>query len=155
MLDRLQGLPAARHHPSLNHMLGTPKPIFRNDKEPLVIPGKTSPTDVHRPPPSKCPKEVLKKFHDEYGEPAEKASKRMLEAIDKSEKSLMKIHAWDKSQGLRKCHSRTVVKTRQSRGKLKAFLTGVAAPKEPQKKKKKISRCKQWHEARADSSTFE
>ena len=155
MLDRLQGLPAARHHPSLNHMLGTPKPIFRNDKEPLVIPGKTSPTDVHRPPPSKCPKEVLKVFHDEYGEPAEKASKRMLEAIDKSEKSLMKIHAWDKSQGLRKCHSRTVVKTRQSRGKLKAFLTGVAAPKEPQKKKKKISRCKQWHEAGADSSTFE
>ena len=96
----------------------------------------------------------MKEFLDEYGEPAEKASKRMLEAIVKSEKSLMTIHAWDKSQGLRKCHSRTVVKTRQSRAKLKAFLTGVAAPKEPQRKKKKISRCRQWHDARADSSTF-
>ena len=61
----------------------------------------------------------------------------MLEAISETEKSLVTIHAWDRSQGLRKCHSRTVVKTRRTRAKIKAFLMGVDPPKEPQKKRRK------------------
>mmetsp|Transcript_34350 Transcript_34350/g.44275 ORF Transcript_34350/g.44275 Transcript_34350/m.44275 type:complete len:88 (-) Transcript_34350:40-303(-) len=66
-----------------------------------------------------------------------KSKKKMLDAISKTEESLATIHAWDRSQGLRKCHSRTVVKTRRSRAKLKAFLMGIDPPKEPQKKRKK------------------
>ncbi|KAL7538834.1 hypothetical protein ACHAXR_008829 [Thalassiosira sp. AJA248-18] len=83
------------------------------------------------------PDVALKQFLTEFGTPAEKSLRRTLDAISETEKSLVTIHAWDRSQGLRKCHSRTVVKTRRSRAKLKAFLMGVDPPREPTKKRKK------------------
>ena len=86
------------------------------------------------------PTVALEIFLKEFGEPAEKAKASMLEAIADTEKSLVTIHAWDRSQGLRKCHSRTVVKTRRSRAKLKAFLNGLEPPKEPTKKRKKAKK---------------
>ena len=67
----------------------------------------------------------------------------MLHAISKTEKSLVTIHAWDRSQGLRKCHSRTVVKTRRSRASVKAFLMGIDPPREPNKKRKRKKKLKQ------------
>ena len=71
---------------------------------------------------------------DKYGESAETSRTDLLNAISETEKSLVTIHDWDRSRGLRKCHSRTVVKTRRSRAKVKAFLLGVDPPKELVKK---------------------
>mmetsp|Transcript_30052 Transcript_30052/g.47084 ORF Transcript_30052/g.47084 Transcript_30052/m.47084 type:complete len:696 (-) Transcript_30052:1206-3293(-) len=88
------------------------------------------------------PKEALKIFLSAHGKKGEALREAMLKAISETEGSLADIHSWDRSQGLRKCHNRTVVKTRRSRAQLKAFLTGVEPPKEPhlnrkrQKKKK-------------------
>ncbi|KAL7515988.1 hypothetical protein ACHAWX_001049 [Stephanocyclus meneghinianus] len=62
----------------------------------------------------------------------------MLTAIENTESSLAKIHAWDRSLGLRKCHNRTVVKTRRSRAQIKAFLLGAKPPKEPKQRPKKL-----------------
>mmetsp|Transcript_10442 Transcript_10442/g.19191 ORF Transcript_10442/g.19191 Transcript_10442/m.19191 type:complete len:989 (+) Transcript_10442:430-3396(+) len=72
----------------------------------------------------------LQRFLDGYGEAAEKSLKNTLEAISKTEESLANIHEWDRSHGLRKCHSRTVIKTRRSRARLKAFLNGLDPPKD-------------------------
>lgn len=89
-----------------------------------------------RPPsPDKIdPKVALQQFLDKYGESAETSRTDLLNAISETEKSLVTIHDWDRSRGLRKCHSRTVVKTRRSRAKVKAFLLGVDPPKELVKK---------------------
>ena len=65
------------------------------------------------------------------------ACESMLRAISETVKSLVAIHAWDRSQGFRKCHSRTVVKTRRSWAQVKAFLMGIDLPVEKKRKKKK------------------
>eukprot|EP00984_Skeletonema_dohrnii_P010603 scaffold4131_cov96-Skeletonema_dohrnii-CCMP3373.AAC.6 len=83
------------------------------------------------------PEEALKIFLSAHGEKGEKLREAMLNAITDTEGSLATIHSWDRSQGLRKCHSRTVVKTRRSRAQLKAFLTGVEPPKEPHHNRKR------------------
>ena len=74
-----------------------------------------------------------------FGEAAKKSQSVFLHAIAEAEKSLAVIHAWDRFQGLHKCHSRTVVKTRRSRAKIKVFLMGVEPPSEPTKKKQKLN----------------
>ena len=76
-------------------------------------------------------------FLDTYGDDAKKSCKSMLHAISETEKSLVAIHAWDRSQGLRKCHRQTVVKTRRSRAQVKAFLMGTDLPVEQKKKRKR------------------
>jgi len=83
------------------------------------------------------PKEALELFLSTYGEKGETLREAMLKAISETESSLATIHSWDRSQGLRKCHSRTVVKTRRSRAHLKAFLMGVAPPIEPHQNRKR------------------
>ena len=71
------------------------------------------------------------------GKAGEQSQKSFLNAIAETERSLAAIHDWDRSQGLRKCHSRTVVKTRRSRAKIKAFLLGMDPPPEPKKHRKR------------------
>ena len=88
--------------------------------------------------PSKIPpKEALEKFLSAHGEKGATLREAVLKAISETESSLATIHAWDRSQGLRKCHSRTVVKTRRSRAHLKAFLMGVEPPTEPHQNRKR------------------
>lgn len=118
---------------------------------PAIIPATV--TKPRTPPPEKPihPEIQLKRFLEEHGEPAEKFRSKMLEAISETEKSLVAIHAWDRNQGLRKCHSRTVVKTRRSRAKVKAFLMGLDQPKEPAKKRKRAVG-KKAKKARDDAS---
>ncbi|KAL7476765.1 hypothetical protein ACHAW6_002602 [Cyclotella cf. meneghiniana] len=88
--------------------------------------------------PPDDPRIQLDIFLTQYGETGKKARDRMLTAIEKTESSLAKIHAWDRSLGLRKCHNRTVVKTRRSRAQIKAFLLGAKPPKEPKQRPKKF-----------------
>lgn len=94
------------------------------------------------PPPQDRidPKVALQQFLDKYGELAQNSRTDLLNAIAETEKSLVTIHDWDRSRGLRKCHSRTVVKTRRSRAKVKAFLLGVDPPKEIVKKPKRVKK---------------
>lgn len=87
-------------------------------------------------PPEESRKQ-LDIFLAQYGEEGEKARDRMLSAIEDSEASLAKIHEWDRTLGLRKCHNRTVVKTRRTRAQIKAFLMGVNPPKEPKQRRNK------------------
>ena len=94
---------------------------------------------VESPPEDPCIE--LDLFLEKFGEEGEKAKDSMLHAIEETEASLTKIHAWDRSLGLRKCHNRTVVKTRRSRAQIKAFLTGVKPPKEPKQRRKKGKTC--------------
>ena len=120
-LSELQGL--VLPPPPLSH---SAMALFRN---PLPPPP---------PPPEKIdPKVALQEFLDKYGKSAQSSRTDLLNAISETEKSLVTIHDWDRSQGLRKCHSRTVVKTRRSRAKIKAFLLGVDPPKELVKKAKR------------------
>jgi hypothetical protein len=90
-----------------------------------------------KPPAPDDPRKDLEMFLEEYGEEGKKARVRVLCAIDDSESSLAKIHEWDRGMGHRKCSNRTVVKTRRSRAKLKAFLQGMKPPKEPKSRRKK------------------
>lgn len=90
--------------------------------------------------PKDDPAKALETFLKLYGEAAEKSKDTMLKSIEDTEASLASLHEWDRSQGLRKCHSRTVVKTRRSRAKLKAFLLGEQQPLEPKKKRSKKNR---------------
>jgi hypothetical protein len=87
-------------------------------------------------PPEESRKQ-LDIFLAQYGEEGVKARDRMLKAIEHTEASLAKIHAWDRTLGLRKCHNRTVVKTRRTRAQIKAFLMGVNPPKEPKQRRNK------------------
>ncbi|KAL7482226.1 hypothetical protein ACHAW6_007902 [Cyclotella cf. meneghiniana] len=87
-------------------------------------------------PPEESRKQ-LDIFLAQYGEEGENARDRMLKAIEHTEASLAKIHAWDRTLGLRKCHNRTVVKTRRTRAQIKAFLMGVNPPKEPKQRRNK------------------
>lgn len=87
--------------------------------------------------PQDDPRKDLESFLSEYGEAAKNSQESMLSAISDSESSLAKIHEWDRNMGHRKCSNRTVVKTRRSRAKIKAFLMGVRPPKEPKSRKKK------------------
>ncbi|EJK61020.1 hypothetical protein THAOC_18548, partial [Thalassiosira oceanica] len=75
------------------------------------------------------PEVQLQKFLDEFGDDAVKSRERFLKAVDDTEKSQADLHEWDRSRGLRKCHSRTVVKTRGSRACLVAFLNGKVQPR--------------------------
>ena len=134
MLARVQGLPGSQAVPSLpfhtDHM-----PNAKNAPSARDTPAAAEP----RPPsPEKIiPLEALQLFLDTFGDEAKKSCEDMLRAISETEKSLVDIHAWDRSQGLRKCHSRTVVKTRRSRALVKAFLMGIDPPREPHKKRKR------------------
>ncbi|KAL3783300.1 hypothetical protein HJC23_007969 [Cyclotella cryptica] len=95
---------------------------------------------VHKGSDDSPPEESRKQldiFLAQYGEEGEKARDRMLRAIEDTEASLATLHAWDRTLGLRKCHNRTVVKTRRSRAQIKAFLMGVNPPKEPKQRPKK------------------
>lgn len=78
----------------------------------------------------------IEEFLRKYGEAGEKSRVTMFDAIEETEKSLNSLQDWDKEQGLRKCHSRTVVRTRRSRAHVKAFLTGVPPPPKPKKRKR-------------------
>ncbi|KAL7428621.1 hypothetical protein ACHAXH_000843 [Discostella pseudostelligera] len=106
----------------------------------VIHPSATAKNASRHPPPRPPspdkidPKVALQQFLDKYGESAETSRTDLLNAISETEKSLVTIHDWDRSRGLRKCHSRTVVKTRRSRAKVKAFLLGVDPPKELVKK---------------------
>ena len=93
------------------------------------------------------PAEALKQFLSAFGEEGETLRDSLLKAISDTESSLASIHNWDRSQGLRKCHSRTVVKTRRSRAQIKAFLTGVEPPKEPHLNRKTRSKKKKTKKA--------
>ncbi len=109
-------------------------------QEPTVPPPSTIDEDPthHNPLLNRIDPNVgLQQFLDKYGEAAQNSRTDLLNAISETEKSLVTIHDWDRRQGLRKCHSRTVVKTRRSRAKVKAFLLGVDPPKELVKKTKR------------------
>mmetsp|Transcript_23191 Transcript_23191/g.35824 ORF Transcript_23191/g.35824 Transcript_23191/m.35824 type:complete len:701 (+) Transcript_23191:59-2161(+) len=112
-----------KNEPPTTSIDGTGFPLRRKKEveEPIKIP----------------PEEALKIFLSAHGEKGETLREAVLKAITDSEGSLATIHSWDRSQGLRKCHSRTVVKTRRSRAQLKAFLTGVEPPKEPHHNRKR------------------
>eukprot|EP00956_Cyclotella_meneghiniana_P003795 scaffold4598_cov73-Cyclotella_meneghiniana.AAC.14 len=97
-------------------------------------------TNITIEEPLCTPQKILDQFLNEYGEEGKKARNSLLTAIHDSELSLSKIHEWDRSQGIRKCSNRTVVKTRQSRARIKAFLQGKKPPKEP-KSRRKVSTC--------------
>jgi hypothetical protein len=88
------------------------------------------------------PRDALEKFLSAHGEKGATLREAVLKAISETESSLATIHAWDRSQGLRKCHSRTVVKTRRSRAHLKAFLMGVEPPTEPHQNRKRPKKSK-------------
>jgi hypothetical protein len=139
MLGWLQGLPSSQAVPSLS---------FHADRMPSAIPppARDTPAAAEPRPPSPekiIPQEALQLFLDTFGDEAKKSCEDMLRAISETEKSLVDIHAWDRSQGLRKCHSRTVVKTRRSRASVKAFLMGIDPPREPNKKRKRKKKLKQ------------
>jgi len=145
MLARLQGFPPNGFHMSQPGG-GGPLPAANPDgsvRHPQVmhLPVPHVPSPVVEKPPADPdvvrPEEALENFLSEYGAPAEKCRDGLLNAISETEESLAAIHAWDRSRGLRKCHSRTVVKTRRSRARIKAFLKGLEPPKEPAKKRKK------------------
>eukprot|EP00581_Thalassiosira_minuscula_P005456 CAMPEP_0183746668 /NCGR_PEP_ID=MMETSP0737-20130205/66873_1 /TAXON_ID=385413 /ORGANISM="Thalassiosira miniscula, Strain CCMP1093" /LENGTH=795 /DNA_ID=CAMNT_0025982369 /DNA_START=140 /DNA_END=2527 /DNA_ORIENTATION=+ len=128
MLARLQGLPLP--------MPGLPA----SQHVALHIP--RVPVHTENPPATAAPKqkdlkEVLQQFLDEYGEAAKSSCTTMLEAIAKTEKSMAALDEWDRSEGLRKCHSKTVMNTRRSRENLKNFLTGTDPKKKPKKKKRR------------------
>ena len=112
----------------ITHMKKTTLPLRqkKNVEEPSKIP----------------PQEALMMFLKAHGEKGETLREEMLKAIGETERSLAIIHSWDRSQGLRKCHSRTVVKTRRSRAQIKAFLTGVEPPKEPHRNRKRSKKNK-------------
>mmetsp|Transcript_10453 Transcript_10453/g.20869 ORF Transcript_10453/g.20869 Transcript_10453/m.20869 type:complete len:288 (+) Transcript_10453:2170-3033(+) len=95
---------------------------------------QSNPEPGPAPEPRRPP---VEEFLEKYGETAERSKEGMLKAISDSEESLAAIHAWDRSQGLRKCHSRTVVKTRRTRAKIKAFLMGIKPPPEPTRNRKR------------------
>lgn len=137
MLARLQGL----------HRDGLPPPPGHHGPQRGHLPGTRSTPPTRTPPPAEPPRippdVALKRFLDEHGEAGEKSRDALLEAIGKTEESLAKIHSWDRSQGLRKCHSRTVVKTRRSRARVKAFLMGLDPPREPSKKRRKARRAQE------------
>lgn len=88
------------------------------------------------------PAEALKSFLSAYGEKAETLRSTMLKAISDTERSLATLHSWDRSQGLRKCHNRTAVKTRKTRANIKAFLKGVEPPREPYLNRKRSKKTK-------------
>jgi len=141
MIARFQGVPAG--FPPVHYVTAKPNRP------------KTKPAKVHKPPPPKVEwknnnKEVLEQFLKDYGDEAKESIKRTLDVIAKSEKSVADLHAWDKAQGLRKCHSRTVVKTRRSRNALKAFLKGEDAPKEPVKQKRKKQKKREIQQIRVN-----
>lgn len=137
MLARLQGIPGPGPLPVHSILHHDPSAAPMNG---LIHPAEEQkPDEIH-------PEVALQRFLDKYGDDAKKSCDNMLDAIAETEKSLVSIHAWDRSQGLRKCHSRTVVKTRRSRAKLKAFLMGVDPPKEPQKKRKRAKKNKDGKE---------
>ncbi len=127
---RLQ-LPQEKCSPSTKNMRVVP------------ISDKTVKEDTNLIPPA----EALKMFLSAYGEEGETLRDSLLKAISDTESSLASIHNWDRSQGLRKCHSRTVVKTRRSRAQIKAFLTGVEPPKEPHLNRKTRSKKKKTKKA--------
>ncbi|KAL3786381.1 hypothetical protein ACHAW5_004778 [Stephanodiscus triporus] len=129
MLARVQGLPGSLHlNQADDHTPDAKK----------VAPTPTAAAAPRPPSPKKIsPQESLQLFLDTYGDDAKKSCESMLHAISETEKSLVAIHAWDRSQGLRKCHSRTVVKTRRSRAQVKAFLTGNDLPVELKKRRKR------------------
>lgn len=52
-----------------------------------------------------------------------------LAAVLNSESSQAKIYDWDRSQGIRNCSNRTVMKAQQSGACIKAFLLGKKQPK--------------------------
>lgn len=104
----------------------SPLPWHRKSEKPIKIP----------------PKQALQMFLSAHGKKGETLREAVLKAISETESSLATIHAWDRSQGLRKCHSRTVVKTRRSRAHLKAFLMGVEPPKEPHQNRKRPKKSK-------------
>ncbi len=111
----------------------------QTDVPPEPIPSEevaqpSNPEPVPTPEPKRPP---VEEFLEKYGESAEKSKEGMLKAISDSEESLAAIHAWDRSQGLRKCHSRTVVKTRRTRARIKAFLMGLKPPQEPTRNRKR------------------
>jgi hypothetical protein len=136
MLARLRGLSGSLH---FNQTIPSHSDNrILDDKK--VTSASANPIAAALRPPSPeqiSPKDALQLFFDTYGEDAKKSCEDMLRAISETEKSLITIHAWDRSQGLRMCHSRTVVKTRRSRARVKAFLMGVEAPEEPHKKRKR------------------
>ncbi|KAL9188394.1 hypothetical protein ACHAXT_006772 [Thalassiosira profunda] len=127
MLARLQGLP-------VQHNNGGGRAGKRRAPKPKADPNYIRP-DL-----------ALEQFLSRFDDKGKEARERLLGAIEATEGSLATIHEWDRSWGLRKCHSRTVVKTRRSRGRLKAFLMGVDPPKEPAKKKKKKKRGRRFVE---------
>mmetsp|Transcript_21759 Transcript_21759/g.39977 ORF Transcript_21759/g.39977 Transcript_21759/m.39977 type:complete len:961 (+) Transcript_21759:247-3129(+) len=136
MLARLQGFPPEYPRPEL---------LPNHNQQVLALPVPHVPVIIEKPHPAIDPNHIppevaLQRFLDEYGEAAKTSQTDLLGSIAKAEESLASIHAWDRSQGLRKCHSRTVVKTRRSRAKVKAFLMGIDPPKEPQKKRKKTKK---------------
>eukprot|EP00580_Thalassiosira_gravida_P018758 CAMPEP_0201671972 /NCGR_PEP_ID=MMETSP0494-20130426/31224_1 /ASSEMBLY_ACC=CAM_ASM_000839 /TAXON_ID=420259 /ORGANISM="Thalassiosira gravida, Strain GMp14c1" /LENGTH=378 /DNA_ID=CAMNT_0048153487 /DNA_START=9 /DNA_END=1145 /DNA_ORIENTATION=+ len=150
MLARLQGFPP-NGFPMSQLGGGGPLPATNPDgsvrnPQHMHLPVPHVPTPVVDKPPAEPdvvrPEEALENFLSEYGAPAEKCRDGLLNAISETEESLAAIHAWDRGQGLRKCHSRTVVKTRRSRAKIKAFLKGLEPPKEPAKKRKKPKKAK-------------
>lgn len=116
----------------------------------VSISDKTVKEDTNLIPPA----EALKRFLSAFGEEGETLRDSLLKAISDTESSLASIHNWDRSQGLRKCHSRTVVKTRRSRAQVKAFLTGVEPPKEPHLNRKTKSKKKKTKEAMDKFAAF-
>jgi len=122
-----------KDEPHINHIKETP---IKETAAPLKW--KEGGEEPNKVPP----KEALELFLSAYGEKGETLRDAMLKAISETESSLATIHSWDRSQGLRKCHSRTVVKTRRSRAQIKAFLTGVEAPKEPYQNRKRSKKSK-------------
>jgi hypothetical protein len=143
-LSELQGLvlpPPPLSHSAMASLRRAQHPNhYFQDQEIIPLPAIVNePTRNPLPPPPEKidPKVALQEFLDKYGDSAQSSRTDLLNAISETEKSLVTIHDWDRSQGLRKCHSRTVVKTRRSRAKIKAFLLGVDPPKELVKKAKR------------------
>lgn len=127
--------------PPLSHSATALRSVARpNNHQMRLPPPATTKDSTHHQLTDIDPQVTLQQFLDKYGESAQNSRKRMLHAISETEKSLVAIHEWDRSRGLRKCHSRTVVKTRRSRSKVKAFLMGVDPPKELPKKSNVVKR---------------
>ena len=99
MFSRLRGTPpGAEGAPMLGQGEGLPAPTVN-----------ASPT-APPPAPRVDPKRVLREFLDRFGEEARASRRRLRKAIADTEESQAAIHKWDRAQGLRKCHSRTVVR---------------------------------------------
>lgn len=127
------GSPTLLCHPSLEAPSPTLSGRPRWEAQPLPAPPAAPPTLP--PTPRIDPKRALHDFLNAFGADGRESRKRLRKAIADTEESLAAIHKWDHDHGLRKCHSRTVVKTRQSRAKLKAFLAGKEPPRERGKKR--------------------